>query len=144
MTFFARGLAERGFRAVRLEFPYMASHRKTGKRRPPDREPVLRETWLQVVNMPGSEHLVIGGKSMGRRIAGLVADDADVAFLLGTSSAARFNVPMKIEPPIPGSAFLQEPTVLMDNDGRYYTLIGLKKSATQQIVLVFRQVLMFG
>jgi hypothetical protein len=43
---FAVGLARRGIRAARFEFPYLAEHRRTGKRRPPDREPVLRETWL--------------------------------------------------------------------------------------------------
>jgi len=78
MSFFATGLAERGFRVVRFEFPYMASQRKTSKRKPPDRELVLRETWLKVVNLLGREGLVIGGKSMGGRIASLVADEAGV------------------------------------------------------------------
>jgi predicted alpha/beta-hydrolase family hydrolase len=44
MEFFAKGLGNHGFRAVRFEFPYMAGRRTTGKRKPPDREPVLRET----------------------------------------------------------------------------------------------------
>jgi predicted alpha/beta-hydrolase family hydrolase len=43
---------------------------------------VLRETWLRVVEMLGREHLVIGGKSMGGRIASLVADEAGVAGLV--------------------------------------------------------------
>jgi predicted alpha/beta-hydrolase family hydrolase len=60
----------------------MASKRVTGKTKPPDREPVLRDTWLRVIEMLGSEGLVIGGKSLGGRIASLVADDAGVAGLV--------------------------------------------------------------
>jgi predicted alpha/beta-hydrolase family hydrolase len=82
MEFFAAKLGERGYRAARFEFPYMASKRATGKQKPPDREPVLRETWLKVVSMLGSERLVIGGKSMGGRIASLIADEAGVAGLV--------------------------------------------------------------
>jgi uncharacterized protein len=82
MTYFATQLAQRGFRAVRFEFPYMAVYRRTGKRRPPDREPVLRETWLRVVDMLGPKNLMIGGKSMGGRIASLIADEAGIAGLV--------------------------------------------------------------
>jgi predicted alpha/beta-hydrolase family hydrolase len=82
MDFFATGLADRGFRVARFEFPYMASKRATGKRMPPDREPVLRETWLKVIKVLGNEGLVIGGKSMGGRIASLIADEAEVAALV--------------------------------------------------------------
>jgi predicted alpha/beta-hydrolase family hydrolase len=82
MEFFAAGLAKQGFRVARFEFPYMASKRITGKRRPPDPEPVLRETWLKVIGQLGPEGLVIGGKSMGGRIANLVANEAGVAGLL--------------------------------------------------------------
>jgi predicted alpha/beta-hydrolase family hydrolase len=82
MDFFAKGLGERGIRVVRFEFPYMASKRVTGKSMPPDREPVLRETWLKVIDSLGRDGLVIGGKSMGGRIATLVADAAGVAGLV--------------------------------------------------------------
>ena len=82
MNAFAAGLVERGCRVARFEFPYMAEYRKTGKRKPPDREPVLRETWLKVVDMLGKDRLVIGGKSMGGRIASLIADEAGVAGLV--------------------------------------------------------------
>jgi predicted alpha/beta-hydrolase family hydrolase len=82
MDFFAKGLGKRGFRVVRFEFPYMASKRATGKAKPPDREPVLRETWLRVIKKLGPKGLVIGGKSMGGRIASLVADEAGVAGLV--------------------------------------------------------------
>jgi predicted alpha/beta-hydrolase family hydrolase len=82
MDTFSKGLAERDIRVVRFEFPYMSIRRKTGKRRPPDREPILRETWLRVIESLGAEGLVIGGKSMGGRIASLIADEADVAGLV--------------------------------------------------------------
>jgi predicted alpha/beta-hydrolase family hydrolase len=78
----AEGLAEGGFRIARFEFPYMAAFRKTGKRRPTDPESVLRETWLKVVAGLKGIRLVIGGKSMGGRIASLVADEAGVAGLV--------------------------------------------------------------
>jgi uncharacterized protein len=82
MDFFAQGLAKQGIRVIRFEFPYMESRRSTGKKKPPDRESVLRETWLKVIEKLGNEGLVIGGKSMGGRIASLVADEAGVAGLV--------------------------------------------------------------
>jgi uncharacterized protein len=82
MNAFAAGLAGHGFRVARFEFPYMADYRKSGKRRPPDREPALRDTWLEVIAILGKERLVIGGKSMGGRIASLIADEAQVAGLV--------------------------------------------------------------
>jgi predicted alpha/beta-hydrolase family hydrolase len=82
MNAFAHGLASRGFRVARFEFPYMASYRSTGQRKPPDREPLLRATWLQVIELLGRERLVIGGKSMGGRIASVVADEAKISGLV--------------------------------------------------------------
>ncbi|MSQ96497.1 MAG: alpha/beta fold hydrolase [Gemmataceae bacterium] len=82
MEFFAAKLATAGCRVIRFEFPYMAGKRATGKSKPPDREPVLRESWLRVIETFGPERLVIGGKSMGGRIASLVADEAGVAGLV--------------------------------------------------------------
>ena len=42
----------------------------------------LRETWHRVIDSVKSETLFIGGKSMGGRIASLVADEAEVAGLI--------------------------------------------------------------
>jgi predicted alpha/beta-hydrolase family hydrolase len=76
MNAMAAGLGARGIRVVRFEFPYMHARRE-GARRPPDREPVLRETWRSVIErLGGAGRLVLGGKSMGGRIASLVADEA--------------------------------------------------------------------
>ena len=82
MNAFATGVADNGFRVVRFEFPYMAQRRQGGKRRPPDREPVLRHAWLNVVAAIKSEKLIIGGKSLGGRIASLFADEVHAAGLI--------------------------------------------------------------
>ncbi len=82
MDAFARGLAGRGVRVVRFEFPYMAERRTTGRKRPPDRAAVLIETWKTVIGHFGADRLVIGGKSMGGRIASMVADAAGVLGLV--------------------------------------------------------------
>jgi predicted alpha/beta-hydrolase family hydrolase len=82
MQHMAAGLAGHGFRVVRFEFPYMRQRRTGGTTRPPDKEPVLRQAWLEVIAALGSQRLVIGGKSMGGRIASLVADEAGVAGLI--------------------------------------------------------------
>jgi len=70
------GLAAHGFRVVRFEFPYMAARRDDGVRRGPDRQPVLLDTWREVVaTLGGGGGLVVGGKSLGGRMASLVADE---------------------------------------------------------------------
>ena len=73
MEVIARGVAERGIRVARFEFPYMVARRR-GRRRPPDREPVLRERWEEVVaELRGDANRVfIGGKSMGGRDGAVV------------------------------------------------------------------------
>lgn len=82
MAAFAEGLAAAGYRAARFEFPYMAARRQTGVKKPPDRAPVLLEAWRDVIEMLGPENLVIGGKSLGCRIASMVADEAGVRGLV--------------------------------------------------------------
>ena len=72
MVAFAAGLAERGLRCVRFEFPYMAQRRVDGKKRPPNRAPILLDTWRAVIDHFGRKNLFIGGKSMGGRIASMI------------------------------------------------------------------------
>ncbi len=74
MEAFALGLGSRGVRVVRFEFPYMAARRDGGKRRPPDRVEVLLDHWRGVARSLGSP-LVVGGKSMGGRMASMIADE---------------------------------------------------------------------
>ncbi len=83
MQAFAEMLAAEGFRAARFEFPYMVERRETGIKKPPNRAPILMECWHAVIEELGSpEKLIIGGKSMGGRMASLVADEAGVAGLV--------------------------------------------------------------
>jgi predicted alpha/beta-hydrolase family hydrolase len=78
MTAVARGLEARGIGVVRFEFPYM----KAG-RRVPDREPVLLQAWRDVVaEHGGGAAVAIGGKSMGGRMASMVADELGVRALV--------------------------------------------------------------
>lgn len=70
----AAGLGARGVRVVRFEFPYMASRRLDGKKRGPNPARVLEACWraaLEAHGGPGAN--VIGGKSMGGRIAAMLA-----------------------------------------------------------------------
>jgi uncharacterized protein len=82
MNVVAKGVGDAGVRVARFEFPYMAARRE-GKRKPPDRAPILMETWRQAITeLGGGERLVIGGKSMGGRIASMVADEVGAAGLV--------------------------------------------------------------
>jgi len=82
MNAFAEGLAAHGHGVARFEFPYMAQRRQGGKKRPPDRQPVLLDCWHQVIDTLGPDRLVIGGKSMGGRMASLIADETNVRGLV--------------------------------------------------------------
>jgi len=80
MSLMADLLARRGVATARFEFAYMAARRSGGKKRPPPRGDLLqpeydaaiaaaREAWP-------SARVAIGGKSLGGRVASLVADRA--------------------------------------------------------------------
>jgi len=77
-----RLLTERGLRVSRFEFEYMATRRDGGKRRPPPRAETLMpeyrravEALRAIIGDPSQNRLLIGGKSMGGRVASLVADE---------------------------------------------------------------------
>jgi predicted alpha/beta-hydrolase family hydrolase len=72
----AHALGVHGFRVARFEFPYMHARRAGGGRGAPDRPAVLKEKWLEAVRALGSRHVVVGGKSLGGRIASMIADEA--------------------------------------------------------------------
>lgn len=85
LSFFAEQLVARRHRVVRFDFPYMAERSRTGRKRPPDPEPVLRQAWLDVIGQLDDERIAIGGKSMGGRMASLVFEEsrADGLICLG-------------------------------------------------------------
>jgi uncharacterized protein len=87
MTALAAALASVGLRVARFEFGYMAARRTDGGRRPPPRaENLVPEYRAAVTALDTSGRLIIGGKSMGGRVASMVADelhgDGKVAGLL--------------------------------------------------------------
>jgi predicted alpha/beta-hydrolase family hydrolase len=83
MDTIADGLGKGGIHVVRFEFPYMARRRKEGRGGAPDREPALLARWREVVAaLGGGSGLFIGGKSLGGRMASLVADELGVRGLV--------------------------------------------------------------
>ena len=87
MELMARLIAARGIRVLRFEFPYMQSMRRSGTRRPPDSASRLTAAWHQALDRLAGQgldpdRLLIGGKSLGGRMASLVAVDRPVAGLV--------------------------------------------------------------
>jgi len=74
MEIIATELAKQGIRVARFNFPYMQQRVDNGTRRPPERAPKLIAQYQKLIasiNRP----MVIGGKSMGGRMASLVASE---------------------------------------------------------------------
>ena len=74
METIAKGLALQGIRVARFNFPYMQQRVDNGTRRPPERAPKLIAQYQQLIASI-DQPMVIGGKSMGGRMASLVASD---------------------------------------------------------------------
>jgi predicted alpha/beta-hydrolase family hydrolase len=71
-----KALANAGLRVARFEFAYMASRRTAAGRKPPPRaEKVMTEYLAAVDALKAKGPLIIGGKSMGGRVASMVCDD---------------------------------------------------------------------
>ena len=77
MSDVASRIAEAGIGVWRFEFPYMAERRK-GRKRGPDRPDVLLESWRSAVDQAEGPSPYIGGKSLGGRIASMIAAEAAV------------------------------------------------------------------
>ncbi|MBF0290251.1 MAG: dienelactone hydrolase family protein [SAR324 cluster bacterium] len=83
MTFFAEEIAAAGMRVARFEFPYMAERRENGKKRPPNGQKILLNTWRTVLQLcQGADSMIIGGKSMGGRMASMIADEMQTQGLI--------------------------------------------------------------
>jgi predicted alpha/beta-hydrolase family hydrolase len=83
LSLVATGLAALSIRVIRFEFPYMARRRAGGSSRAPDRTETLLDSWRSIIAEHGpAERLIIGGKSMGGRMASMIADEAGVRGLL--------------------------------------------------------------
>lgn len=84
MTALAKTLADAGFRVARFEFDYMARRRTTGERKPPPRADKLMPEYIAAVDALGAKgRLIIGGKSMGGRVASMIADELYAAGQIG-------------------------------------------------------------
>ena len=68
-------LAERGIATYRFEFAYMAARRQGARKPPPKAERLMDEYRAAVAAVPAGAPLIIGGKSMGGRVASMVADE---------------------------------------------------------------------
>ncbi|MFA0304664.1 alpha/beta fold hydrolase [Vibrio splendidus] len=75
----AKGLAFKGIQVIRFNFPYMIKRAEDGKRRPPDRAPKLLEAYQDIIKQCDADKLVIGGKSMGGRMASHLSEVDKVA-----------------------------------------------------------------
>ena len=80
MNTIADKIAAAGIEVVRFEFEYMAKRREDGTRRGPDRAPKLIARFEEALSLVGPPaEVIIGGKSMGGRIASMIADEIGVA-----------------------------------------------------------------
>ena len=118
MTGMAERLAARGVSVLRFEFPYMAQRRLDGGKRPPNQQAKLLECWRETftqVRRHVAGRLAIGGKSMGGRMASLLADElgADALVCLGYPFYAS-GKPEK--PRVAHLAELQTPTLIVQGE----------------------------
>ncbi|HSE41772.1 MAG TPA: alpha/beta family hydrolase [Acidobacteriota bacterium] len=77
MNFFHQSLAEAGYPSLKFNFFYSEAKRKV-----PDPQPLLLKCFEQAIEMMPVEQVVIGGKSMGGRMASYIADHPRVRGLL--------------------------------------------------------------
>jgi uncharacterized protein len=75
MTEFAEALAGHGLRVARFEFAYMAARRQGQRKPPPKAETLMGEYRDAIAALDANGPLAIGGKSMGGRVASLVAEE---------------------------------------------------------------------
>ncbi len=107
-----------GVNVLRFEFPYMAQRRLDGGKRPPNPAPKLLEAWREVhaeVRRHVAGKLAIGGKSMGGRMASLLADElaADALVCLGYPFYA---VGKPEKPRVEHLAELKTPTLIVQGE----------------------------
>lgn len=76
MTMANAALVKVGFRVVRFEFGYMAARRTSDARKPPPKAELLMDEYrAAIAELKIGGKLIIGGKSMGGRVASMIADE---------------------------------------------------------------------
>ena len=79
MTTAAKTLAVEGLRVARFEFGYMAA-RRVGERKPPPKAELVMPDYVAAIDaLKAKGKLIIGGKSMGGRVASMIADEMHAA-----------------------------------------------------------------
>lgn len=74
-----KALVAEGLRVARFEFGYMAA-RRSGERRPPPKAETVMPEYVAAIEALGAKgRLIIGGKSMGGRVASMIADEVHAA-----------------------------------------------------------------
>ncbi|MCQ4283870.1 dienelactone hydrolase family protein [Pseudomonas stutzeri] len=111
-------LVARGVAVYRFEFAYMAERRQSGRKRPPNPQAQLLQQWRAVyrtVRQQAAGRLAVGGKSMGGRMASLLADElaADALVCLGYPFYA---VGKPEKPRVAHLAELKTPTLIIQGE----------------------------
>ncbi|MFA5950808.1 MAG: alpha/beta family hydrolase [Hyphomicrobium sp.] len=103
MTSLASLIATEGLRVTRFEFAYMDA-RHQGARKPPPKAERLMPEYVSLAkeitaSSPKGQRLVIGGKSMGGRVASMIADSLfEQGIIAGLVCASYpFHPPKKLE-----------------------------------------------
>lgn len=78
IQFMQRNIATEQVEVITFDFPYMLRRQQAGKKSPPDRMPKLIESYKEQINKVSSDIIVIGGKSMGGRVASMIADETNI------------------------------------------------------------------
>jgi len=82
MQALTEAFAGEGLRVARFEFAYMAARRQGTRKPPPKAEALLPEYRAAIAALSATGKLIIGGKSMGGRIASMIADETQADGLL--------------------------------------------------------------
>lgn len=112
MQFMQREITSDKINVITFDFPYMQRRQQTGKKSPPDRMPKLIESFSEQVRQVTSGVIIIGGKSMGGRVATMIADELKVDGVI--AMGYPFHPPGKPEKPrTEHLADLQTPTLIL-------------------------------
>lgn len=132
-----KGLAQREIQTLRFEFPYMNERRVSGKKRPPDRAPILEKAWLEAVLKMKHQPFFMMGKSMGSRIASHVINETEALGLIALGFP--FHAPgKKLTDRHAALLSVKTPTLILQGErdalGSQETLKSLKLKRHQKMV----------
>lgn len=118
MNEMTRLLVQQRVSVLRFEFPYMAQRRADGGKRPPNPQARLLDCWREVygrVRELWAGALAIGGKSMGGRMASLLADELQVQRLV-CLGYPFYAVGKPDKPRVAHLAALRTPTLIVQGE----------------------------